>query len=351
MRMRAARLSSSKSDGPARALRAGGLVRHSLACPERSRRGAGGLILLLGAAFAFASVARAAEEGQFLAIDISLDKTQYYRGTRVPVEDLFVRMSVSNTCDRENIQIHFARPRIGPGENVRFLVTRLSPPPGEDQHDPTAFPANVGQARILQGTMSDPDSIEETLRPNDDPAEFTLDVGRAFQLNAAGRYQLSATFEGATSTTLEFEILPLRRLDFRFTDFEQAIRTRRMVRTESGYPDYPYMFFIMPRDSRFDEIVYVKRYGRRGGRYNYQTYRLCRFPHRVDERGRPSNNPKIGVSGMRVAIAVEGVIAGGGESERRGPVDIYHIDLSARPVAVRRERGSTEWLAPPTPSP
>jgi len=46
---------SSKSGVPARALRAGGLVRHSL--------GGGGLILLLGAAFAFASVARAAEEG------------------------------------------------------------------------------------------------------------------------------------------------------------------------------------------------------------------------------------------------------------------------------------------------
>ena len=141
--------------------------------------------------------------------------------------------------------------------------------------------------------------------------EFRLNVGRHYRFRAAGRYEMACLYQGLRSNSVEFEVLPLKRVDLIPPVFLPQIGDY-----ESGEPDFPFMFYIAPGQDRFDQIVYLMR-SDSGPYEHYEFHRLSQVAVGV--------TPEMVVSGSKVGILVP-------DKTNDNLTRFYVVDFGAMPM-------------------
>ena len=260
---------------------------------------------------ALATAPAFATEGQDLAIRIEASKASYIRGEVDPAKDLVLTVTVQNTSDK--ISIAFQRPALTPMSDLGFQVFRKGKPTGESEE--YKVPKRVEAVRRPEyEDISEDVPVRDVALDAGGSAKFKLNVGAFYDFDAAGKYEITAKFLGATSNTVEVEVLPLKRVN---AFVEELIE--RLDHFEMGKPDFPFMFYIVKSRRHWDEIVILRRAGSpKEGRY--EDYRLCRIP-RGSEAQMVTNDKKVSV------------LAKG----RWGKWWLYKVDFSGKMLKMDRE--------------
>jgi hypothetical protein len=207
--------------------------------------------LVLGA-LASASTATAADHSN-LAVEIKLSNERFFRGANAPVKDLDVTVVLSNTSDK--IALTVPQPRMDPVGIVDFEVDLLGVPTGVPATGDEPEKTRILRAPGIQPVDTILPAPNVFLGPKESK-EFTIDIGGWFAIRAAGRYQATCLFEDARSNTVEFEVLPLKRVDV-----PAHLLLGRLEDYERGGPDFPFMFYVTRGPGRFDTILFLTRHG------------------------------------------------------------------------------------------
>jgi hypothetical protein len=160
---------------------------------------------------------------------------------------------------------------------------------------------------------------------------FELNVGRHYDIRAAGRYEMTCVFQNQRSNTVEFEVLPLKRVD--------ATVQRLLERLESfeiGGPGFPYMIYQCQGAGRYDELVCLVRETRSGAE-RHEFRRISELP-----RGAVPRMVVDGEYGERVGLVVP-------HKRHEGVSYIFALDFGKRPIRVEGRQVTHEPGMPPQP--
>lgn len=252
--------------------------------------------------------------GDQLELAIKLPGESFIRGAQEPVEGLLVTLTVTNRS--KVIAASFPRPVMDPLGNVLFEVNLLGAPAGIPKTPDTPERTLIRRNPGVQPVGNRADHPPVSLGPGESK-EFVLDVGRWYDIKAAGRYEMTCIFQDVRSNTVTFEVLPLKRVDV-----PSDLLMNRLEDYERGWPDFPFMFYVTRGPGWFDTIVFLSREGK-GLDSHYELHRLGEIS--------PGHLPEMVVEGPRVGLLVP--------DKRNAAVSWrYIIDFSVRPIAVKGEK-------------
>ena len=274
-------------------------------CERSLRSGAAALVFV---ALAFAGGAAAGD----LELGIELPAEQFIRGCLDPVEGLEVTLTVSN---RTITPASLPEPRLGPVGGADFEVHLVGAPYGVPQAEDAPARTPVGRHPRRQ-PVGDVDEIAAfTLKPGES-RQFRLNAGSHYNFRAAGRYEMTCLFAGKRSNTVTFEVLPLKRVDV-----IPPVLLSRLADYECGEPGFPFMFYIVEGQDRFDEIIFVTRAGK--GPYEHFEYRrLAKVAVGV--------TPDVVVAGSKVGLLVP-------DKTSKYKTRFFVVDFGAVPLEVKGE--------------
>lgn len=237
-------------------------------------------------ALAFAGGAPAAEK-EFMAVKIELPAESFIRGGLDPVQGLVATVTVSNTS---TTLLTLPSPVLDPVGGTDFEVHLIGAPYGVPKTPETPARTLIKRHVKLQPVGKDlPELPGFTIDPGASK-EFRLNVGRHYRFRAAGRYEMACLYQGLRSNSVEFEVLPLKRVDLIPPVFLPQIGDY-----ESGEPDFPFMFYITQGQDRFDHIIYLVRAGS-GAYEHYDVHGLGKVA--------PGVLPEMTVAGSKVGLLV-----------------------------------------------
>jgi len=272
------------------------------------------LVAALAVGAAIAPAAAGGESDRPLTLSIKLPGERFIRGAQEPVEGLVATLTVTNTSSV--IAASFPCPKMDPLGNVQFEIYLLGAPAGVPKAADTPEKTLIKRSPGLQPVGDRADHPPVSLAPGESK-EFALDVGRWYDIKAAGKYEMTCLFQDVRSNTVAFEVLPLKRVDV-----PSDLLVSRLGDYERGWPDFPFMFYITRGPGWFDMIVFLTREGK-GGAEHYELHRLGEIS--------PGHAPEMAVDGARVGLIVP--------DKRNAAVSWrYLVDFAARPVAVKGEK-------------
>jgi hypothetical protein len=262
-------------------------------------------------ALAFAGGAPAAED--HFGIKIELPARSFIRGGLDPVLGLVATVTISNNSITS---LTLPSPTLDPVGGTEFEVHLIGAPYGVKETPETPARTVIKRHVRLQPVGKDvPEIPGYTIAPGSSK-EFRLDVGRNYRFKAAGRYEMACLYQGLRSNSVEFEVLPLKRVDLIPPVFVPQIGDY-----ESGEPDFPFMFYIAPGQDRFDQIVYLMRSD--SGPYEHYEY------HRLGQVA-PGVTPEMVVSGSMVGLLVP-------DKTNDNLTRFYVVDFGAMPMKATGE--------------
>ena len=321
---------------------------------------------LLGLVFAISAAGYAQEENfQRISVQISLDRSTYFRGAADPVHGLVVTMTVKNTevtevetvtrdieqikwvndgeteqgvpkqrkevttqtieykSVKEGLTANFPAPSLGGEDTISFEIVKLGGTTGEKAAEDGGDQANMKKTiarsppQISTGRTTIPNTV--TLAP-EQSKEFQIEVGKYYNIQDAGVYEVTALFQSVGSNTVMFEVLPVKKVNVRKDQLLRDIRTY-----ERGLPKYAYMFYICPTSRRWDELFYMVRHGKGEGE-KFEQRDLCTL-----KRGSFPQVATLGRDGgdQKIAFLVD-------DRADAGLRWLYIIDFSRKPVHVER---------------
>ena len=303
----------------------------------------------VAAAVLFAGVPRRAAGAETAGFSVSIalpdGKTAFHRGgpdPAAPVNGLTVTLTVTNTFG--DLPITLPAPEITPYGGVGFArektvteggslglafdVHLLGAPTGVERTEKTPERTRVTRSPLAVPLTNVPVQPGVTLGPGESK-DFRVNVGSWYAVRKAGRYEMSCVFENQRSNAVEFEVLPLKSVNVRARNL-----VRRVEDFERGGEDYPFMFYVVHGDGRFDEIVYRVRRGGGGDRH-YEYHRLAEatpgtVPQMVTDPDKPG----------RIGVLVP--------DKRNDKLSrIFTIDLGILPMQVSGKEVAHEPGSPP----
>jgi len=286
-----------------------------------------------------------ASEGFSVSISLPGGKQTFHRGglePAAPVNGLIITVTVTNTY--ADLPLTLPRPELVPHDGVGlskageselrassgliFDMHLLGAPTGVRRTDKTpertAIPRNP-LAVPVTGLGPRPGV---TLGPGESKG-FPVNVGSWYGIRKAGRYEMSCMFNGRRSNVVKFEVLPLKILNARARTL-----LARLEDFERGGEDYPFMFYVVRGDGRFNEVVYRVRRGG-GADEHYEYHRLAEIaPGTVPQMVTDSEKPG------RVGLLVP--------DKRNDRLSrIFTVDLGVLPMRVSGKEVGHEAGRPP----
>jgi hypothetical protein len=289
------------------------------------RAGRGGFVgtrvltaLGIVATLIFTASAQASDE-EVLSVRIGLDKEAFMRGGTDPVADLKVNVTLTNLSDK--IELVLPLMEMDPQGIVEFEIALLGAPTGVIAADETPEKTPILRNPAIQPVDTIPPVPGISIPPSGSK-QVTLNVGGWYDIKAAGKYEMTCVFSGAQlkgirSNTIEFEVLPIKRIDVPAHDL-----IANLGDYERDNPDYPFMFYITRGPGRFDNILYLTREGK-GGYEHYEYHWLGQIS--------PDKLPEMKTSGSRVALVVP-------DKTNDNVSWTYEVDFAKHPIVVKGEK-------------
>jgi hypothetical protein len=276
-----------------------------------------GLALGFAASMALTALAPAADDS-LCEVAIALANPAYFRGGTDPVKDLKVTVTLKNRSD--TIYLALPEPMMDPLGALDFEVHLLGAPTGVARTEATPERTRILRCPTIVpvGELSETPAV--TIRPQESKV-FTVDAGHWYDIKAAGKYELVCLFQDARSNAVEFEVLPVKRVDV-----PAHLLLGKLSEYERGNPDFPFMFYITRGPGRFDTIVYLTREGE-GGYEHYEAHWLGQISTK--------QLPQVQTQGAKIGLVVP-------DKANAAVSWTYVIDFGRKPEQVKGEKVSHE---------
>lgn len=283
--------------------------------------------------------------GFSVSIALPAGKEVFHRGgleSSAPVNGLTVTVTLTNTF--ADLPVTLPKPELTPhggveatstktaagggSEGLTFSIHLLGAPTGvrktDETPERTAIPRNP-LAVPLTMLAAQPGV---TLRPGESKG-FGVNVGSWYAVRKAGRYEMSCTFNNQRSNVITFEVAPLKVV-------KASARTliARMEDYERGGEDYPFMFYVVHGDGRFNEVVYRVRRGEDADEH-YEFHRLSEIA--------PGTLPQMVTSSDKPGLV--GVLVPDKRNDKLSR--IFTVDLGVLPLRVSGREIGHEAGKPP----
>jgi len=291
--------------------------------------------------------AMAEDAPELFSVSISLPdgKQTFHRGglePAAPVNGLIITVTVTNTFG--DLPITLPKPELAAHNGVSlakvgesevrastgliFDVHLLGAPTGVRMTDETPERTVIPRNPLAVPVTALGPQPGVTLEPGESKG-FPVNVGSWYGIRKAGRYEMSCMFNSRRSNVIEFEVLPLKVVNARARTL-----LARLEDFERGGEDYPFMFYVVRGDERFDEVVYRVRRGS-GADEHYEYHRLSEIaPGTVPQMVTDSEKPG------RVGLLVP-------DKRNEKLSRIFTVDLGVLPMRVSGKEVGHEAGQPP----
>jgi hypothetical protein len=283
--------------------------------------------------------------GFSVSIALPNGREVFHRGgleSSSPVNGLIVTVTLTNTFP--NLPVTLPKPELTAHGGIGFSRAK-----SEDEGGSSGLAFNIHLLGAPTGVRKTDETPERTIVSRNPPAVpltilgaqpavtlkvgeskgFPVNVGSWYGIRKAGRYEMSCMFNNQRSNVIEFEVLPLKVVNTRARTL-----VARVEDFERRGEDYPFMFYVVRGDSRFNEVVYRVRRGS-GADEHFEHHRLSEIapgvvPQMVTDPAKPG----------RVGLLVP--------DKRSDEVSrIFTVDLGVRPMRVSGKEVGHEPGQPP----